>query len=275
MEKLFDGEVGEKLQRLVILMVVMLSVFLAVNAIGEVMHWRYIGDGVPATNIITILGHGEMFVAPDIATFTFTIISKKATVADAQADVTQKVNAITAYLSGAEVAEKDIKTIDYLVSPQYEYLQAQCPTSSSPSSVGSVATVYCPPGKQVLKGFQARQTTMVKVRNIAKVGDILDGVGSVGVTEMSGLDFTFDDPDAMDDKVRDKAIVDAKAKAKILAKSLGVSLVRIVSFTENSGLDSPRQMYGMLINEEKVQVPQIFVGQNKITNDVSITYEIR
>ncbi|MBY0472857.1 SIMPL domain-containing protein [Patescibacteria group bacterium] len=264
----FEGPTGELLRKALLATVVVLGVFLAVQAIGGLMQWRYIGAGLPAANTITVSGHGEAMGVPDIATFSFSVVSEKSTVDAAQADATAKANAVTAYLKSAGVDEKDIQTSNYSVNPQYDYTQAACTGG------------YCPGGKQTLRGYEVRQTTTIKVRTTAKAGDLLAGVGSKGATEVSGLSFTFDDPQAIQDEARDKAIADAKEKAETLAKQLGVSIVRVTAFNEN-GSGYPRAvMYSAMDAYGKGGVtapaaPEISVGQNKVTNDVSITYEIR
>ena len=229
------------------------------------MGLRYIGAGVQPTNVISVSGYGEAFGAADIATFSFSVVSEKSTVAAAQTDATNKINAITKYIKDAGVAEKDIQTTDYSVYPQYEYNQIVC------------VSYPCPSGRQVLKGYQVRQTTTIKVRDLAKAGELLTGVGGKGATEMSGLNFTFDDPNKLQNDARGKAISDAKTKADQLAKQLGVSLVRVVSFNENGG-GYPGPMYTKAVGMggDAVQsAPEISVGQNKVSSSVSITYEIR
>jgi uncharacterized protein YggE len=247
-------------------------VFLAITTLGQLRGLRYIGAGVQATNTINVSGYGEAFGAADIATFSFSVSATKPTVTDAQADATAKVNAITKYLTDSGIDKKDIQTTDYSVYPEYEYQSVACP------QVSGSAAVYCPPGRQVLKGYTVRQTTSVKVRDTAKAGDLLAGVGSKGATEVSGLQFTFDDPNKLQNDARGKAIADAKAKADELAKELGVSLVRVVSFSENSSGYNPR-VYALDAASKGASTaavaPEISVGQNKVTSNVSITYEIR
>lgn len=263
--ELFEGPRGEKLRTALIASTALLGLFLLVQVVAGFKSLRYIGAGVQAANTISVSGHGEAFAVPDIATFTFSVVADKATVALAQADATAKINAITQYLKGAGIDEKDIQTSDYSVQPQYEYTQIVC------------VAYPCPTGKQTLKGYEVRQTTTIKVRDTAKAGDLLTGVGGKGATEVSGLNFTFDNPDAVQNDARNKAIADAKQKADVLAKQLGVSLVRVVSFTENSGgYPRPMMAYGMGgAADSKAVAPEISVGQNKVTDDVSITYEIR
>ena len=198
-------------------------VFLAVVTLGQLQSLRYIGAGVQPANTINVSGYGEAFGAADIATFSFSVVSEKSTVAAAQGEATNKINAITKYLKGAGVAEKDIQTTDYSVNPQYDYVSQAC-------SGG-----YCPGGRQVLRGYQVRQTTSIKVRDLTVAGDLLAGVGGKGATEVSGLNFTFDDPNQLQNDARGKAIADAKTKAAELAKQLAVPLGPVVSFTANGG----------------------------------------
>lgn len=268
----FEGPTGERLHKALLVTVIVLGVFLAAQALAAVKGLRYIGAGITAANTINVSGHGEVLAAPDIATFSFSVVSNKSTVAAAQADATAKQNAVSDYLGGAGVDKKDLQTSGYSVQPQYSYQKSVCPQVMS---VGG-APVYCPPGKSVLTGYEVRQSTTVKVRDTAKAGDLLVGVGTKGATEVSGLQFTFDDPTGVQAQARGKAIDDAKAKAKVLAKQLGVTLVRVVSFSESGGGYSPQPMYASMgAAESKVVAPDISVGENKTSVDVSVTYEIR
>ena len=268
MNGLFDGVLGDRLRTFVLIIAGLLIAFLAIQVLAGVMGLRYIGAGIAPGNTISVSGYGEAMAVPDIATFSFSVTSEKLTVAAAQADATQKANATLAYLKSAGIDEKDIQTSDYSVNPQYDYVQRAC--------VGGI----CPGGEQVLRGYQVRQTTTVKVRDTEKAGDLLGGVGTTGATEVSGLQFTFDDPDQVEDEARMEAIADAKAKANELARQLGVSIVRVVSFSESgSGMPYPLA-YGRggmegVQSSMDAKAPEISVGQNKVTSRVSVTYEIR
>ncbi|MDO8552886.1 MAG: SIMPL domain-containing protein [bacterium] len=246
-----------------------LALFLLVSTITELKGLRYIGSGVSASNTISVSGEGEVFAVPDTATFSVTVLEKAKEVKDAQDAATKKVNDIIAYLKQGGIEEKDIKTTDYNINPDYEWKQSACPQG-----------VFCPPGNQVLVGFQVSQTLSVKVRDTKKAGDLLSGVGSRGATQVSGLSFTIDDEDALKAQARDKAIAEAKEKAKALAKSLGVSLVRVVGFSE-SGAGGPiyyakaAMSLGRGGAEDASVAPEIPVGENKIVSNVNIVYEIR
>lgn len=246
-----------------------LAVFLFIAAIGELRGLRYIGTGVPATNTIMVSGEGEVFAVPDIATFSVSVQEEAKEVQDAQDVATKKANDIIAYLKQQGVEEKDIRTTDYSVYPQYDYIQSVCRDG------------ICPPGKQELRGYQVSQALTVKVRDTKKAGELLSGVGSRGVSYVSGLSFTIDDEDALKAEARGKAIGDARAKAAELAKQLNVRLVRVVGFYEDSGGYYPPIAYGMggdvaMSRAEAQKVaPDIPVGENKIVSRVNVTYEIR
>jgi uncharacterized protein len=247
----------------------LLAVFLFVASIYALKSVRYVGSGVSASNTISVSGEGEVFAVPDRATFSVTIQERAKDVATAQTAATKKNNDVIAYLKDAGVEEKDIQTADYSVNPQYEYSNGVCTSG------------YCQPGKQTLVGFEVTQTLAVKVKDTDKAGDLLSGVGSRGASSVSGLSFTIDDQDQLEADARDKAIADAKAKAEKLADSLGVSIVRVVGFSENSY--QPYYAVGrgaMAMDSVKAEAatppsPELPVGQNKITSNVNITYEIR
>lgn len=267
MNGLFDGILGLRVRQGIFVAIVLVCVFLAVTVMAGVQGLRYIGAGVTATNTINVSGYGETFAVPDIATFSFTVQSEKSTVAAAQAEATAAINTITKYLTDAGIDKKDIQTTDYSVYPQYDYTNAACTNG------------YCPPGKQVLRGYQVSQTTTVKVRDTAKAGDLLAGVGGKGATQVSGLNFTFDNPQLGQEEARGKAIADAKSKADALAKQLGVSIVRVVSFNENGNGGMVYYAKDTLAsgagNVAPQAAPEISTGQNKVTSNVSVTYEIR
>ncbi|PIT90900.1 hypothetical protein COU17_03005 [Candidatus Kaiserbacteria bacterium CG10_big_fil_rev_8_21_14_0_10_49_17] len=260
---------GDRKVRTATLMVLgLLALFLAVQAVAGVIGWRYIGDESPVQNTISLTGSGEVFAVPDIATFSFSVIVEKPTASAAQDEAARLSNAAIEYLKENGVEENDIKTVGYNVYPRYEYPQIQC------------ITYPCPQGERTLAGFEVSQNVQVKVRDTKIAGTLLSGIGEIGVENISGLSFTIDDEETLQAEARAKAIADARAKAKQLSDDLGVRLGRIVSFSENNGY-YPRYeaaydsaVYGMGGADGKVS-PNIPTGENRISSEVYITYEIR
>ena len=246
-----------------------LALFLLIHVASAIKQYQFIGSGVAASNTISVSGTGDVFAIPDTATFSVTVQEDAKDVKSAQDAATKKSNDIIAYLKGAGIAEKDIQTADYSVSPQYDYSREVCSSG------------YCPPGKPTLSGYRVSQTLTVKTKDTKKAGELLSGVGSRGAAQVSGLSFTIDNQDVLEAQARDKAIKDARSKAEALAKSLGVSLVRVVGFSENSGgypiyfAKTMAMDAGERGGPEATPAPDIPAGQNKITGNVSIMYEIK
>ncbi len=243
-----------------------LFIFVLILAIQHMKEIRYVGSA-DTTSTINVEGSSNVVAVPDIATFTFTVSETAKTVGDAQAKATTKTNAALKALRDQGIADKDIATQSYNISPQYEYQTQVCPTGS-----------YCPGGKSVLTGYDVSQSIEVKVRDLTKAGTILTSIGSLGVQNVNSLSFSVDEPTKVQADARNKAIAAAKAKADVLAKQLGVRLVRIVSFSENSG-NYPRPMYNVYGKGMDAAVaqsaPEIPTGEQKVTSTVNITYEIQ
>ncbi len=247
---------------------ILLVVFLAVASIKELKSISYVGANPSMTNTINVSGTGDAVAIPDIATFSFSVTETAKTVALAQAAMTTKVNAAMKAVKDGGVADKDIQTTSYSINPHYEYQNSVCTTYS------------CPPSKSVLTGYDVSESVQVKIRDLAKAGTLFTTIGGLGVQNVNGLTFSVDNPDSVNAEARAEAISKAQSKANELAKQLGVSLVRIVSFSENNNRPSP-MVYGLGVMKadstasNQAIAPEIATGEQKITDTVDITYEIR
>lgn len=252
---------------------VLLAIFLGIKALSSLRELSYIGKGVYPSNVISVNGKGEVLAVPDIASFSFSVVEEGKTVKDAQDKATKKINSMIDAVKTLGVLEKDIKTTSYNSYPKYDYQQTVC-TQQYPN--------YCPPGKQVLTGYEVNQSITVKVRDTEKAGDVLTKVGELGAGNISGLDFIVDDLEKVKAEARQKAVDDAKAKAKVLSKTLGVKLDTIVNFYE-SGDDFPIMYRAEAMMDSKNgmggAIPQVApslpTGENKVVSNVTITYEIK
>jgi uncharacterized protein YggE len=243
----------------------MLGLFLLVETLtglGEVGRPQ-----TPAMNTVTVSGTGSVMAPPDIAHVTFTVQHTAATVSDAQDATTKQANAAIEYVKGQGVAEKDVKTLSYSISPQYAY--------PNPCPAGSLCPQYYDNSPKIT-GYQVAETMQITVRNLIKVSTLLAGLGKQNVQNVNGPDFALDDPTSVQNQARTKAITDAKAQANELAKELGVRLVRIVNFSEGGNYPI-YAMYGKGggVSADSAPAPQIPVGENEYSSNVSITYEIR
>ncbi len=220
---------------------------------------------VAATDTIVVTGDGQASLAPDVARVSFTVQNVASAVADAQAATTKQANAALDFVKGQGIADKDVKTLSYDISPQYSY--------PSPCVAGTV----CPPyGTPKITGYQVSETIQVTLRDLSSVGTFLGGLGKLSVQNVSGPNFTLDDTTAGYDAARADAISKAKTQAALLASQLGVRLGKIVNFSESSGGYARPMTYSVGTVDAKMSpTPNVPTGENTYTASVSITYEIR
>ncbi len=264
MNEYFDRQEVKRFFKFGSVALVLLVVFLGAKTLSAL---KDLSQPSIANSTIVVTGLGEAFATPDIASFSFSVSADEKTVGTAQDSVTSKTEAIIGALKGLGIEDKDIRTTDYSVYPKYTYEPVFCTVS------------YCPGGKQVPDGYTVTHSISVKVRNTDDAGKALSLAGAKGATNISSLNFTIDDPDAVTSEARDEAVADARAKAKTLAKSLGVRLGRVVDFSDNSYTPGPYTMYRTeaagMGGSVDAKAPSIPTGENKVTSNVTITYEIR
>lgn len=261
-------------QKLFPVLAAVLTIFLAVlvvsTAVGiqnKIKEGRYIGQDAISRNTITVSGTGKVYAKPDLALATFSITTEAKTVAQAMSENTEKMNAVIKFMKEQGVEDKDLKTTDFNIYPRYEYVKA------------SIEIWPYPEGKRVLVGYEVIQSLEVKIRDMAKIGTIIQGATDEGANQVGNLQFTIDKQEEFKKQARAEAVKEAKEKARDLAAQLGVNLSKIINFNE-SGV-SPFFDYYDFAQKEAVGLgggsapaPEIQTGENKIEITVQITYEI-
>jgi uncharacterized protein YggE len=250
---------------IILLLFLALTILVGVKIVNEIKEGRYIGQGIEAQNTINVSGTGKVYAKPDLVLITLSIISEEKTVDEALSDNTEKTNQVIEFIKGQGIEEKDIKTISFNIYPRYEWRE-------------SLEIPPYPQGERVLVGYEVHQSLQVKIRDMEKIGNIIQGATEAGANQISNLQLTIDKEDEFQKEAREQAIEKAKEKAQELASQLGVNLVRITNFQESSVLPVPRPL-GL---EETIsegmggggEVPQIEAGENLIQVSVIVTYEI-
>ncbi len=211
-------------------------------------------------NTITVNATGEVYAKPDLAIVTFSTVNEAKTVSEALNANTKKMNAVIAAVKEQGVEAKDLKTTNFNIYPRYEWYDER-------------SYIY-PQGERILVGYEVNQSLEVKIRDLNKVGDIIQEATNAGANEVSNLQFTIDNQDELKKQAREEAINEAKTKAKELASELGIKLIRISNFSESSVFPSyfKAEALGIGGGEEGVQVES---GENKIEVTVYITYDIK
>ncbi|MEK7461990.1 MAG: SIMPL domain-containing protein [Patescibacteria group bacterium] len=254
------------------LVILLLGVALASYAYGN---YQMTKSMYPMPMNISVTGEGEVNAIPDIGQFSFTVTANGTEATMAQEAAATKINDILAYLKQEGIEEKDIKTENYNLFPKFRFEEQPC---FEDLGTRSLSRATCLPGQEVPDGFEVSQTIAVKVRDTAKAGVLIAGVGNMGATNISSLTFTVDDTSKLKDEARSKAIADAKAKADKIAADLGVEIVRITNFYENEGYYGEAYGYGggndMMAKTESAVAPGTPVGEDTTKVSVSVSFEV-
>lgn len=225
---------------------------------------KYIGKDIPALNQITVSGQSERYVKPDLALIRLGVTVEAKTVGEAMEQNTEKINQIIDSLQNDfELAEEDLKTTQFSLSPRYEWREKED---------------YLP-GERVLVGYEVNQSLELKVRDFEIIGALIQQAADLGANQIDDLIFLIEDEDSIRNEIRAEAIAQAKEKAEKLASELGVRLTRMLNFREEEPVTyRARGAGGIMYDDESMEIapatPSIQSGQNKVEVNVSITYEI-
>jgi uncharacterized protein YggE len=219
-------------------------------------------QGVSATDgdlprIISVSGEGEVKTRPDMATISTGVVTEGVTAKEALAKNNGAMSAVIAALKNAGVSNDDIQTSDFSVSPKYPPYQPNQTTAPR------------------IVGYTVSNTVTARVKNLDKLGGILDALVQAGSNQIHGISFGLNEPKATLNEARKKAVADARAKAELYAEAAGVSLGKVVQISESGAImPPPRPMMMAREAAADASVP-IAVGQSAVVAHVSITFEIQ
>ncbi|OIP79914.1 MAG: hypothetical protein COT39_03790 [Parcubacteria group bacterium CG08_land_8_20_14_0_20_48_21] len=211
----------------------------------------------------SVQGEGTVVSVPDIAQFTFSVITEGGTgIAKLQQDNSAKVQEAITFLKEQGIDEKDITTQQYQINPRYSYYDC--------SRAGGI----CPPPE--ITGYTIDQGVGVKIRDFTKIGILLSGVVEKGANSVSQLSFTIDDPTTVEGEARGKAITQAQDKAEAIAGAAGFTLGKLLSIDESqSGVQTPLYLDRAMGMGGGAIAPSVEPGSQEVLANVTLRYEIR
>ena len=170
-----------------------------------------------------------------------------------------KTNNIIAELGKLGVEQKDIKTTNYRLSPEYNWTQDH---------------------GQELIGYEVSQTLTIKVRDLEKIGTIISQTTEKGANQIGNISFTIDDDESLKSQARAAAITKAQNKAREIAVQSGLKLGDLVNVVEGGYTPPVAPNFGILdsakvMNEASVSAPNIQTGENEVRVSVTLTYKVK
>ena len=210
----------------------------------------------PATFVLS--GEGSASATPDIAFLTSGVVSQGDTARAALDANTAAMQKLIASLKDASIEAKDIQTSGFSVQPRYVYSQRNDGQQEPPRIVG----------------YEVRNNVTVTVRDLTKLGAVLDNAVTEGSNQIDGLSFDVSNKTALLNEARKKAFADAKAKAELYAEAAGVKLGRLRDLSEQAGaFPPPRPMMRMEAAKARADVP-IERGEQELQVNITATWEI-
>ena len=215
------------------------------------------GQTPEALPVIVTTGEAEVKRAPDRAWLSINAESRAKDPKEAQRQNVAAMEAVIARLKGMNLGEDAIRTTAYELHPEFDYID----------------------GKQVLRGYVARNSIEVRVDEIARIGDVLGVAVGSGATSVGGLRFGLKDRDAAEREALRLAVADARGRADAAAAGAGVQVSRIQRIEEqrSSGPEPPRPMMRQMAMAESAagSAPPISPGTIEIRSVVTLTVLIR
>jgi uncharacterized protein YggE len=207
---------------------------------------------------IMVSGEGEAAIAPDMAVISLAVMRDAETAGEALSANSAAMAEVLADLKAQGIAEKDLQTTDFSIQPKYKQETRTDGTYEAP----------------IIVGYTVSNGLTVRVRDLAKLGEIIDRSVKLGVNQGGGISFTNDDPEAAVEAARKQAVEKAAAKAKTLTEAAGVKLGRVVEISENFARPMPQVYAAAPMAKMADESVPIASGENLYTVTVNITYAI-
>jgi len=205
---------------------------------------------------ISITGTGEVRAVPDEASISIGNVQQAPTAAEAVKANNGAMSEVFSALKSEGIEEKDIQTSNFSVNPRYVY-----PKDNS--------------GPPTVDGYEVSNQVTVRIRDLKKLGTVLDKVVASGSNQINGISFTLANPDEAENEARKRAVADARAKAELYAQAGGFKLGPIFSLVEAGRSYPPRPMrqeaFAVKAAADAVPIAQ---GEQTVSIQVNVTWEI-
>lgn len=219
------------------------------------------GGSQPPRREITVSGEGQASAAPDLATISFAVQRNAATAREALDQANESTAKVIAGMKELGIEPRDLQTSGFSISPQYRYDNANGNEQKPPELVG----------------YEVRNGLTIRLRDLAKSGEILDRAVTLGVNSGGDIAFAVDNTDKLRVDAKTAAVKDATQTARALAEAAGVGLGDVVGIqTVEMGMPMvpmPAPMMRADAAALKSSVP-VEAGETTMRANVTMTFAI-
>ncbi|GHD15036.1 SIMPL domain-containing protein [Tianweitania populi] len=208
---------------------------------------------------IVVTGEGEATARPDLAMLSLSVMREAKTAREALDANSSAMAAVISAMKAEGIADADLQTSSLSIEPRYVY-----PTEENKET------------ETRLVGYQVTNSLGVRVRQIDKVGALLDKAVSLGVNQGGQINFDSADTTKVFAEARKRAVQDAMERAKTLAEAAGIKLGQVMEISENSMRQPPMPMMAKSFEARAVAPAPapVEAGENSYRVQVSVTFAI-
>ena len=206
-----------------------------------------------ATTTLNLSATGESHAAPDLANLNLGVDTLRATAGAAMRDNAAQMTKVIAALKAAGLPDKDLRTSNLSLSPQY---------------------VYEPNVPARLSGYQASNQIQLVVRDLTRVGAVADAVVSAGATTIGQISFGLGNPLAAENSARVAAVKALQDKAALYAQATGYHIVRLVNLSEGAPYSPGPQPMAMMASARVASPTPVEAGESTVRIDIVGVFEL-
>ena len=204
--------------------------------------------------LLSVSAQADARHVPDVATLSTGVVTQASDANAAMRANATQMDKVMAAIRAAGIEERDIQTSGVNLNPNYKYAENQAPT---------------------ITGYQASNTVNLKVRDLARLGKVLDALVASGANQVNGPSFEIDQPEPVYDQARRDALQKAQARAEMYAKALGLKVRRIVSIDEGGGYRPPMPMPMMSMARAKGESDTVVSpGETTLSANLNVVFEL-
>ena len=234
----------------VLIMIALFSAILTTEAPA------FSAEQVKERKTITVQGSSSVTAAPTIAYVSIGVTTFNKNAASAQGENAVKMDRVYKTLASLGIKKDKIKTLNYNISPRYDYKN-------------NVAT---------LAGYNVINSIRVTVMDLKKVSDVLDMTVKEGVNQSNSISFgvTDEERDKLYLQALSQAVVNAKEKANTIATAAGITISKPANIIEGSSAHFVQPNYRAMdmakMASEAAPTP-ISEGEMTIGANVTVIYD--
>ncbi|WP_106795445.1 SIMPL domain-containing protein [Rhizobium sp. H4] len=215
-------------------------------------------EAKPREAVISVTGDGESPMAPDMAIVTLSVVKQAKTAREALDENNKAMKDVLDSLKSGGIAERDLQTSGFSIQPQYNYPQPVDGQQQQPQLIG----------------YQTINAVTVRLRDLAKLGQVIDQSVTLGINQGGDIQFTNDKPEAALEEARKNAVAEAVKKAKTLSEAAGVKLGRVIEINENEPRPLPQPAYRATMMKEADAAVPVQGGETTYHVSVTVTFAI-